>query len=113
MWMEGSIGIVATEALVNLWFRAAPLQGLRRWLVRLTPFLYSKEQDTHLFNCPYCLSFWVASALVLLYSLASCRGFVFLFAVVLSLHRLSNFLHLVFSLLRDKQLDLRVARNKT
>jgi hypothetical protein len=105
MWMESIFAVVACEALVQWWFNAAPIQPLRRFLVRMTPFLYSEEQDTHLFDCRYCTSVWAAMVVVLVFS----RGW-HLVLFFLAIHRLSNFLHLCFSLLRDKQLDLRVAR---
>ena len=112
MWLESLLGVVAVEALVQLWFHAAPLQWLRRAGVRFTPFLYSKEDQTHLFNCPYCVSVWVGASVTILFQCAS-RDVFILFCFFLSVHRLSNFLHMAFSYLRDKQVDLRVARNNT
>jgi hypothetical protein len=114
MWMESSVNIIiaviACEALVQLWFHAAPLQPIKNLLIRITPFLYSKEQSTHLLNCRYCTSVWVSLLLVTAYFTISFKVFLFI-AMVLAVHRLSNFLHLVFSYLRDKQFDLRVARS--
>ena len=94
---------------MQLWFYAAPLQGIRFYLVKWTPFLYSESQQTHLLNCKYCCSVWAAILLVILFYVSSD---VFLFTVlILTFHRISNFLHLIFSYLRDKQIDLRVDRN--
>lgn len=102
--------IVACEALVQLWLHAAPLQDLRWWLVRYTPFLYSQRSEEHLLNCPYCLSVWFGLILIIGYFLFNV---VTMFcAAILTVHRLSNHLHLVFSSLRDAQLDRRVKRNK-
>lgn len=110
MWLQTICGIIACEALVQLWFHAAPLQGIRFWLVKLTPFLYSECQQTHLLNCKYCCSVWAAVLLVILFYVSP---EVFLFIVlILTFHRISNFLHLAFSLLRDKQIDLRINRGK-
>ncbi len=100
------MGIIATEALVQLWFYAGPLQPIRGFLIRVTPFLVS--DDTHLLNCKYCVSLWVGLLLATILWLAP--GVFMFCAVVLSFHRVANFLHLAFSYLRDKQLDLRIAR---
>jgi hypothetical protein len=102
--------IVACEALVQLWLHAAPLYGVRWRLIRYTPFLYSEERAEHLLNCPYCFSVWVGFLLILGYFFLNSA--TMLIAGILTVHRLSNYLHLVFSLIRDAQLDLRVKRNK-
>jgi hypothetical protein len=107
--LEILFGIIACEALVQLWFCAAPLQAMRRYVVVLTPFLYSSKQETHLVNCKYCMSVWVGVLVSLAYFHMNERLFLFI-VLSLSFHRLSNFLHLVFSYLRDKQVDLRVER---
>jgi hypothetical protein len=109
MWLEILCGVVACEALVQLWFNAAPLQPIRRLIIKITPFLYSKNQRTHLLNCPYCISVWVGFLItVVLFTSNWCLYIV----IALAIHRISNFLHLIFSWIRDKQLDLRVTRNK-
>ncbi len=104
--------IVATEALVELWKKAAPLQGIREWLIDKTPLLYSERQQTHLLDCPFCLSFWAGSCLTGMYLFMDTMVWLFITAS-LTTHRLSNFLHLYFSLMRDRQFDLRVNRNRT
>lgn len=109
MWLEIILGIIACEALVQLWFHAAPIQPVRNVLVRITPFLYSRQQDTHLLNCKYCLSVWCGIAVAVLYFCTP----VYLYIVIpLSIHRLANFVHIIFSLLRDRQIDLRTGRGK-
>ena len=106
MWLETIYGIVACEAIVQLWFHAAPLQPTKEWVVRITPFLYSKDQRTHLFNCKYCMSVWAGILIAVLYFTP-----IYLYITLpLTFHRLSNFLHLVFSFHRDKQIDLRINR---
>lgn len=107
LWLQGIFGVVACEALVQLWFDAAPLQPVRRVLIWMTPFL--KARDTHLFQCKYCTSVWIAIILTLL--LALNEGIYNFVTTILSIHRLSNYLHLVFSLMRDRQIDLRIKRN--
>ena len=112
MWMESYadiiILIVACEALVHLWFHAAPLQPLRSGLIKVTPFLYSKAQHNHLVECKYCTSLWIGVILLI--------GYTLFYTVTvwvssgLVIHRLSNHLHLIFSFIRDMQLDIRVKR---
>lgn len=96
------------EALVELFFKAAPLQGIRRWLVVHTPFLYSEEQG-HLLECKYCVSFWVAVWIVFCYYFLN-NTVTQALAVVIVVARLSNFVHIVFGLLKDKQINMRLDR---
>jgi len=99
---------IAAEALVELVKKAAPLQGARQWIIRITPFLRSEEQG-HLLECPYCISLWVGVlAGVLYFSISS--TLMDLAVGCLIIHRLSNYMHILFSLARDKQLDIRVKR---
>ena len=105
--MKYLILIIATEALVELWKKAAPLQGIREWLTDKTPFLYSERMDTHLLECPYCMSVWIGFIVVSLYLLTDI--FIY-FCMVLAVHRLSNYAHLLSSFVRDKQLDIRAGR---
>ena len=101
---------IFTEALVELWKKAGPLQPMREWLVDITPWLYSARQQTHLLMCPYCLSLYAGFAAICLYSLVAYAPVRWLiYAVVV--HRMSNWLHLAFSLLRDKQLNIRIDRS--
>jgi hypothetical protein len=102
---------LATEALVQLWFHAAPLQGIRRWLIARTPFLYSKEFSTHLLECRYCVSAWVGILAATAYFYWD-TPIVEWAVVALAIHRLSNYLHLAFSLTRDIQVDIRIKRGK-
>lgn len=106
-----SLMVVTCEALVQLWLHAAPIQGIRRWLIKATPFLYSAEPETHLLDCPYCLSVWVGFLMMMLYRYMDSMVFM-LFVGALAVHRLSNFLHLVFSFVRDLQMDIRVNRRR-
>jgi hypothetical protein len=105
------LAIVATEALIELWKKAAPLQGFKQWLITNTPFLYSDSQQTHLLDCPYCCSAWLGFGVMAAYLFMDTTVFL-CFAGGLSVHRLSNFLHLIFSVMRDRQLDIRIARRK-
>lgn len=110
MWLEIVLAIVACEALTQIWFDAAPLADVREWIIRNTGILYSKRQQKHLLQCKYCMSVWFA---LLLVGVWYWNREVFIFSILfLSVHRLSNFLHLIYSLGRDKQIDMRVARRK-
>ena len=103
--------VIAVEAMVELWKKAAPLQPAREWLVRVTPFLYSERQQTHLLQCPYCLSVYAGVAGTCLYFYADTVPAKWLI-IALVIHRLSNFVHLAMSALRDKQLDIRIQRTR-
>jgi hypothetical protein len=103
--MKYLILIVATEALVELWKKAMPLQGIRRKLTAWTPFLEIDGQ--HLFDCGYCLSVWIGACVLISYSFFN--GLIYIFGA-LAIHRASNYLHLVISYLRDLQLNLRAGR---
>jgi hypothetical protein len=99
---------VLTETLVELVFKAAPLQPIRRRLITLTPWARSQEQG-HLLECKYCLSVWIALFVVLIAEFCNAYSLTFL-AIALIVHRISNFVHLTLSTLRDIQLDMRLKR---
>ena len=99
---------ILTEALVELIFKAAPLQGARAWLIRSTPFLRSVDQG-HLLECKYCTSIWIAAFIVLVATLADCQG-TRLAAAAILIARLSNYAHLIVSSIRDAQINLRLER---
>lgn len=107
--MKYLILIIATEALVELWKKAAPLQDLKEVLIEFTPFLYSRRLDTHLLECPYCMSVWIGALVLIIYVLFNISIYFF---GVLVVHRVSNYVHLVVSYLRDLQLNLRAGRGK-
>jgi len=106
-FMNYLILIIATEALVELWKKAAPLQGIREWLIARTPFLHSRRLDTHLLECPYCMSVWIGALVLIIYVVFN-NSIYFFGALVV--HRVSNYVHLVVSYLRDLQLNLRAGR---
>jgi hypothetical protein len=112
MWLSYPIDpiilMIACEALVQLWFKAGPLQPLRKALMRFTPFLYSQSQEDHLLDCPYCCSVW--AGFLLLSGYVWLPTFTYYLAIGLAIHRLSNHFHLVFSYIRDLQFDRRVKR---
>ena len=105
--MKYLILIIATEALVELWKKAMPLQGIRRKLTELTPFLEIDGQ--HLFDCGYCLSVWIGAMVLISYLIFN--DMIYFFGI-LAIHRISNYVHLVVSYLRDLQLNLRVGRTR-
>lgn len=103
--------IVAIEAVTELIFRAGPLQSSRAWIIEHTPRLDVPGYG-HLLECKYCVSVWVGFffALGYLFFLESQVFLCFLYAS--SFHRLANLFHLPLSYLRDKQLNLRIDRNR-
>lgn len=102
-------GVIFAEAVVNLIFNGTVLQPLRESVIRSTPFLLVREE--HLLSCKLCTSFWVG--LLTATVITTMMGFTVVRIIVLGvvLHRLSNHFHLVFSVLRDVQFDIRVNRS--
>ena len=99
---------ILTEALVELFFKAAPLQGIRAWLIKKTPALRSEEQG-HLLECKYCMSIWIATGIVLLAMLFDHLVLLPLAGVII-VARVSNYAHLLYSALRDAQINSRLKR---
>jgi hypothetical protein len=100
--------IILVEALVELLYKAAPLQGIRNWVIKVTPFLRSEEQG-HLLECKYCTAVWVGFVVVLVGTYLDYE-LVRVFALMIVLGRLSNYVHIVYSTIRDKQLNMRLSR---
>jgi hypothetical protein len=100
--------IILIEALTELTFKAAPLQPLRAWLIRNTPTLRSKAQG-HLLDCKYCTSIWIGAVVIITNYFISIQALNLLAAVII-FSRLANFLHVIFALLRDTQINLRLTR---
>jgi ABC-type amino acid transport system permease subunit len=99
---------ILVEALVELFFKAAPLQGTRKWIISKTPFLVSEEQG-HLFECKYCTSFWVGVFVVfviMFFDNVVTRTVGFIIVVA----RLSNLVHIVYGIIKDAQMNMRLGR---
>jgi len=99
---------VLVEALVELLFTAAPLQGIRTWLIKKTAWLRSEEQG-HLLECKYCTGIWIAGGVILLATFADCQALRLMSAALIAA-RLSNFMHLIISSIRDAQINMRLER---
>ncbi|MFA5322372.1 MAG: DUF1360 domain-containing protein [Smithella sp.] len=99
---------VLTEALVELVFTAAPLQGVRIFIINRTPVLRSTEQG-HLLECKYCTSVWIATGVVLIAVFFDCTAFR-IAAAIFIVHRISNYLHILAATVRDAQINLRLMR---
>jgi hypothetical protein len=116
MQLQGIIGLavaaVATEAITEAIYRAGPLQPARTWIIDRTPWLYSEAMSSHLLECKYCTSAWVGALVALVYMSAWDVAPIRWFFLALAIHRLSNYVHLPISYLRDLQLDIRVNRNR-
>jgi len=99
---------ILTEALVELFFKAAPLQSIRSFLIKKTPWLRS-EEGGHLLECKYCTSVWIGAGVIILATFADCY-FTRLAGGALIVARLSNYAHLVVSSIRDIQINMRLER---
>lgn len=99
---------ILTEALVELVFKAAPLQGIRIWLIKKTPILRSTEQG-HLLECKYCTSVWIAIAIVIAAAAAE-NTYTTILGAALVIARVSNYVHSTVSWIRDLQINLRLER---
>jgi len=99
---------ILVEALVELFFKAAPLQGIRLWLIKKTPWLRSEAQG-HLLDCKYCTSVWVAVLAILAATFADFQV-TRLAAAVFIVGRLSNYAHSMICTIRDFQINLRLER---
>lgn len=102
---------VAVEAITEAIFRAGPLQPAREWIINHSGWLYSERMQSHLLECKYCTSFWVGVALFAIYNSFE-KSIVLWFMYLVAVPRLANYLHLPISWLRDKQLNLRIDRNR-
>ena len=100
--------VILTEALVELFFKAAPLQEIRTWLIKKTPWLRCADQG-HLLECKYCSSIWIAACVLPLAMLLDKPG-ARLIAGIVIIARLSNYTHILYSVLRDAQINMRLKR---
>ena len=111
MWIQGNnlifIGIL-TEAIVNLLFTGTVLQPFREWVIKYIPL---RVRGEHLLECKLCTSFWVGILCVVLvkYTMGDIMALI-LWGIVV--HRVSNYIHLIYSIIKDYQMDIRVARRK-
>jgi len=113
LWIPGEFMrflayIICCEALTHLLFNGQILQPLRNFFIK--NFLWLTFEEEHLLECKYCTSVWMGIILGVLYTLDN--FYVNLFVYCLTLHRCSNWVHLLFSFIHDKQLDIRINRRK-
>ena len=99
---------ILTEAIVELIFKAAPLQGARLWFIRSTPFFRSEDQG-HLLECKSCTPVWIAAGVALTAAFLDCQA-TRLMGAALIIARLSNYTHLIVSSIRDAQINMRLER---
>jgi hypothetical protein len=98
---------ILIESLVELFFKAAPLQRIRHWIINKTPFLEVDEQ--HLLDCKYCVSFWVSVVVVLVmvfFDNTITRTFGFIIVVA----RLSNFIHIIYAIVFNGKMNMILRR---
>lgn len=99
---------LTTEALVELFFTAAPLQPIRRAMIERTPLLNSVDFG-HLLNCKFCVSVWFGFFTYFTFLLFGDPFFTF-FCFWVIIFRLSNYFHVLFSYLRETVLKIRADR---
>lgn len=114
MWEQGSLQeiigfiilwsmtIIFVEAMVELLLTAQPLEEVRSWFARKSPFIAG------LLSCGYCFSVWVAMSVAWLLPspmhvaielgaadnyLIFCENYFWWFVNGILLHRLSNIFH--------------------
>jgi hypothetical protein len=113
MWVQNPadviLMVIVCEAIVNLIFTGTVLQPLREQIIRYTPFLSVRGE--HLLTCKICTSLWVGLLTVGILQFSHIR-IIWLLALGIAVHRLSNYLHLGFSLIKDFQFNIRVNRGK-
>lgn len=104
---------IAVEAIVRLWFCAAPLQRLRYWMISQTPMFYVNPSEYttggHLFECKYCTSVWVGLLLAVFYFFLR-NNIVDFMVIMLVLHRVSNFIHLMILVPEEHVRQIRLER---
>jgi hypothetical protein len=88
--------------MTQLACKAEIFNRLRDWLKSLSSF------TNELLSCPYCVSVWVAAFTVILYI-----GYkwAWWFILLLAIHRVSNVLHDVFSIILNFKIDQILRRN--
>jgi len=96
--------IILTEALVELICKAEILERPRNYVKSWGWF------TRNLLECYYCTSVWVGLIVAPLYFMIS-NTLLFVFCIGIVIHRLSNYLHLLFSILRDHQITTRINRS--
>lgn len=88
--------IIAAEAMTQLTCKAEIFNRLRDWLKSLSSF------TNELLSCPYCVSVWVAGFTALLYFYYE---WTWWFILLLVIHRVSNVLHDLFSIVLNLKID--------
>jgi hypothetical protein len=88
--------IIAAEAMTQLTCKAEIFNRLREWLKSLSSF------TNELLSCPYCVSVWVAGFTVILYASYEWSWW---FILLLVIHRISNVLHDLFSIILNFKID--------
>jgi hypothetical protein len=88
--------IIAAEAMTQLTCKAEIFNRLRDWIKSLSNF------TNELLSCPYCVSVWVAGFTVLLYVGYEWSWWLILLLVI---HRASNVLHDLFSIILNFKID--------
>jgi len=100
---EFLIAIFSTEALISLFKRADPLKAFREWAKKNSGWLKA-QNGQHLFDCGYCLSFWVA---LIIWSLIEFQITKWI-CCVLVIHRGANLVHDLLDVVVGIKINLRL-----
>ena len=99
--MKWIMTIIAVEALTQLICKAELFDRPREQIKSLGGFFKA------LLSCPYCVSVWSA---LLIIGLMIYYEYTFWFILLLVLHRVSNFLHDIYSILLQLKINLILKR---
>jgi len=102
MLLKIIILVIITEALVELICKAEIFERPRNFIKSWGWF------TRELLECYYCTSVWIGIIVVILFYVNNI--YLNVLGLGIMIHRLSNYLHLVFGILRDHQLDIRINR---
>ena len=87
--MKWILAIIAVEALTEIFIESELFRWFRRWMMKRSDLFYE------LATCGWCVSVWAA---IIVFALLW-YGLWWILAV-LAIHRVSNFLHDIFGLLK-------------
>jgi len=98
--------VIFCEAITELICKAEIFEKPRNWFKSLSTF------TNKLISCYYCSSVWSGAFSMLLFNFLYNR-YILSFVLLVVFHRLSNYFHMIFSILKDYQIRKRIEiRNK-
>lgn len=88
--------LIAAEALTQLICKAEIFDKPREFIKSMSTF------TNRLLSCPYCISVWVATFVIVLYYY---WNYSFYFVIMLTIHRGSNLFHNIFRIVENYKID--------